>query len=277
MRLLVADGSATIQRVIELAFSDKNVELVAVDSYLELLSEVKREKYDAVICDASLSGSKSVMDFVNVRKCNPEISFIFLKGNYDKVEEDSYREQGFVNFIQKPFDDSTLIEKVEQITSKVIQTDEYVPVFVDDDETVVSKLTMPKLNDLPEEHISSSIEDSLTSGAKGRKAFNMNEHGDYSQNNQTSPALDIDFGDPPDFKLETHELVVASSVVGNKQETAMDIDAVVAKMMPSVTRQIEMNVKAQVKQILADDITSTLREVVVEELRKLIDDKNSLG
>ena len=55
-KLLLADDSITIQRVIELTFADEDVQVVAVGNGQEAMDRVQRDRPDIILADV---GSRS--------------------------------------------------------------------------------------------------------------------------------------------------------------------------------------------------------------------------
>lgn len=106
---LVIDDSATIQRVIKLAFQDYDVQISEADSVQEALRELTKNPSSLVIADAALAGVQSVQDFVRLRDASAGAAFVVLEGSYDHIDEGQFRSAGFRHFLKKPFDASQLI------------------------------------------------------------------------------------------------------------------------------------------------------------------------
>lgn len=106
---LVIDDSATIQRVIKLAFQDYDVNLTEADSIGEALRELASVPASLVIVDAALAGVQSVQDFSRLQQNAPKSAFVILEGSYDHIDENQFREAGFRHFLKKPFDAAQLI------------------------------------------------------------------------------------------------------------------------------------------------------------------------
>lgn len=62
-RILVADDSATIQKVIKIAFSRHNYDIVEASSFIEAITSQSRAVADIIIADASLPGAHGPNDF----------------------------------------------------------------------------------------------------------------------------------------------------------------------------------------------------------------------
>jgi CheY-like chemotaxis protein len=119
-RWLVIDDSATIQRVIKLAFQDFNVAITEAESCPEASQELARVTPTLVIADAALAGVQSVQDFVALQQIAPSSIFVILEGSYDHIDEAQFRSAGFRHFLKKPFDAAQLIATTRQALGRNI-------------------------------------------------------------------------------------------------------------------------------------------------------------
>ncbi len=117
---LVIDDSATIQRVIKLAFQDYDVLINEADSIQDALRELARNSSTLVIADAALSGVQSVQDFVRLKEAAATPAFIILEGSYDHIDENQFRSAGFRYFLKKPFDANQLISITREALGRAI-------------------------------------------------------------------------------------------------------------------------------------------------------------
>lgn len=119
---LVIDDSATIQRVIKLAFQDYDVAITEADSIQDALRELAKSPSSLVIADAALAGVQSVQDFSRLQHSSPQSAFIILEGSYDHIEESQFRNSGFRHFLKKPFDAQQLISITREALGRAIPT-----------------------------------------------------------------------------------------------------------------------------------------------------------
>lgn len=120
-RWLVIDDSATIQRVIKLAFQDYDVAITEAESCPEATLELSKAAPTLVIADAALAGVTSVHDFVALQQIVPQAVFVILEGSYDHIDESQFRSVGFQYFLKKPFDGAQLIGITRQALGRAIQ------------------------------------------------------------------------------------------------------------------------------------------------------------
>lgn len=114
-RILVADDSSTIQKVIKIAFSRFDVEMVEAGSYIEALAAIARGVPDALIADASLPGAQGPNDFAKLQTESRGAPTLLLAGTYEAVDEAAFRRAGFQHFLKKPFESGDLVAIIERL------------------------------------------------------------------------------------------------------------------------------------------------------------------
>lgn len=112
-RVLVADDSATIQKVIKIAFSRHELEIVEATSLIESLTSVTRTRVDALILDASLPGARGPEDFTKLRSEAGNVPALLLVGTYDSIDEEAFRRAGFTHFLKKPFESTDIVSTLD--------------------------------------------------------------------------------------------------------------------------------------------------------------------
>lgn len=114
-RVLVADDSTTIQKVIKIAFARHPLEVVEASSFAEALSSCARRLPQLLILDATLPGAQGPRDFKKLREDAGGVPVILFIGSYDAVDEGAFRAVGIHNILKKPFDSASLVQMVEDL------------------------------------------------------------------------------------------------------------------------------------------------------------------
>jgi CheY-like chemotaxis protein len=114
-KILVADDSTTIQKVIKIAFSRYAIEINEATSYIEALAIVARAAPELLIVDASLPGAQGPSDVAKLAKDAGGRPVLLLVGTYEAVDEDLYRKAGFQHFLKKPFESADIIALVDEL------------------------------------------------------------------------------------------------------------------------------------------------------------------
>ncbi len=116
-KILVADDSITIQKVIGLTFANENFELEMADNGDEALAKALANRPDLVIADTNMPGL-SGYDLCARLRANPDLAsvpLILLAGTYEVFDDERAREVGANDHLTKPFESQALIGKVRAL------------------------------------------------------------------------------------------------------------------------------------------------------------------
>src|SRR5437867_3340723 len=116
-KLLLADDSVTIQRVIELTFSSEDVQVLAVGDGEEAIARIVAEKPDIVLADIGMP-KRSGYEVSAFVKGKPELSHIpvlLLAGAFEPVDDAKAKESQCDGVLVKPFDPQHVIARVREL------------------------------------------------------------------------------------------------------------------------------------------------------------------
>jgi CheY-like chemotaxis protein len=118
-RILLADDSITIQKVVELTFSDGDYEVTAVNNGNKAIQKLSEMRPDIILSDIIMpeKNGYEVCEFV---KSHPEyrtIPVILLTGTFEPFDPDRADKAGCDAVVTKPFESQSLIHKVEELIS----------------------------------------------------------------------------------------------------------------------------------------------------------------
>lgn len=119
--LVLADDSATIQKVVELSFSDENIEVHSFADGASALQYLRNHPADVLLADISLP----LMDGYELCrevKQNPEtahISVILLAGTFEPFSVERAEEVGYHSHLTKPFETSRLVDLVKKLLASI--------------------------------------------------------------------------------------------------------------------------------------------------------------
>ena len=114
-KLLLADDSVTIQKVVNLTFADEGMEVTSVgdgDSAVEKLEELMP---DIVLADVHMPGLNGyqVCEHIKTSSRHKHIPVILLVGSFEPFDEDEARRAGADDYLTKPF------QSIRQLVSRV--------------------------------------------------------------------------------------------------------------------------------------------------------------
>ena len=115
--LLLADDSATIQRVIEMTFADEDVQVVAVGDGREAIERIAADPPDIVLADTNMpeKDGYDVSAFVKADRALSHIPVVLLTGAFDPVDGERAREVGCDAVLVKPFEPKAVISRVREL------------------------------------------------------------------------------------------------------------------------------------------------------------------
>ncbi|SRR6266446_2804361 len=119
-KILLADDSITIQKVIELTFSDEDFDVVTVGNGRLALEKVQEARPDIVLCDIIMpeKDGYEVCDFIKKNAGLQHIPVLLLTGAFEPFDQDRAARVGSDGFLAKPFEPETLIAKVKELLGR---------------------------------------------------------------------------------------------------------------------------------------------------------------
>jgi CheY-like chemotaxis protein len=116
-KLLLADDSVTIQRVIELTFADEDVQVIAVSNGQQAIERAERERPDIVLADIGMP-ERDGYDVAAFIKGNPALAHVpvvLLTGAFEPIDETRARAVGCDGVLVKPFEPQMVISRVKEL------------------------------------------------------------------------------------------------------------------------------------------------------------------
>jgi CheY-like chemotaxis protein len=116
-KLLLADDSVTIQRVIELTFADEDVQVIAVGNGADAIDRVQRDRPDIVLADVGMPerNGYEVAQFIKGTPAFAHIPVVLLTGAFEPVDENRARAVGCDGVLVKPFEPQLVITRVKEL------------------------------------------------------------------------------------------------------------------------------------------------------------------
>ena len=116
-KLLLADDSITIRKVVGIIFANEDYELFVVDNGGEALAKARELSPDIILADVMMPDKTGYEVCTEIRN-DPDLGntpLLLLAGAFEPFDEEKARQCGADDFITKPFESHQLLEKVKQL------------------------------------------------------------------------------------------------------------------------------------------------------------------
>jgi CheY-like chemotaxis protein len=114
-KLLLADDSVTIQKVIDLTFTDEGMQVTTVSDGEQAINKLKEFTPDIVLADVLMPGldGYGLCEFIKNSERFRRIPVMLLVGSFEPFDEAEARRVGADDFLTKPF------QSIRQLVSRV--------------------------------------------------------------------------------------------------------------------------------------------------------------
>ena len=116
-KLLLADDSITIQKVIQITFAHEDYDLTITDNGDAALAKAQELKPDLVMADVYMPGKNGYELTAAIRQ-DPDLQntpVLLLAGSFEPFDEEKARNCRANAWIEKPFESQNLIDKVSEL------------------------------------------------------------------------------------------------------------------------------------------------------------------
>jgi len=123
-KLLLADDSVTIQKVVGISFANEDVEILTVDNGDDALTRARETLPDIVLADVVMPG-KNGYEVCEVLKADSQLSHVpvlLLTGTFEAFDEERASRVGADGHITKPFEAQSLVDQVNQLLARAPRT-----------------------------------------------------------------------------------------------------------------------------------------------------------
>src|SRR5947199_9950882 len=117
-KLLLADDSLAVQKVIDLTFTDEGMQVTTVSDGRLTLEQLEQVAPDVVLADVFMPdvGGYELCEFIKQSERFGEIPVMLLVGSFEPFDEAEARRAGADDYLTKPFESiRTLIGKVRNL------------------------------------------------------------------------------------------------------------------------------------------------------------------
>lgn len=122
-KILLADDSVTIQKVVSLILASDEYELISVGDGESAIAKINEIKPDLIMADVVMPNKNGyeVCDFVKKTPALRHIPVMLLAGTFEPLNEEEAKRVGIDDSIVKPFESQEFINKVNSLLSRTVQ------------------------------------------------------------------------------------------------------------------------------------------------------------
>lgn len=111
-KILVADDSSTIQKVIQITLAKNSYKLIECFNEADLMAKIQSDKFNLILLDFNLSENKSGYELSEeITRLAPQTPIMAMLGTFDSVDEKALAKAGIKDQVIKPFESTKFIEK----------------------------------------------------------------------------------------------------------------------------------------------------------------------
>lgn len=116
-KLLLADDSVTIQKVVNLTFADEGIEVITTGDGNMAMEKFREIKPDLVMADVNMPGLNGyqICEQIKLDEATRATPVILLVGSFEPFDEEKARAVGANDYLTKPF------QSIRQLVSKVTE------------------------------------------------------------------------------------------------------------------------------------------------------------
>lgn len=119
-KILLADDSVTIQKVISITFSSEDYELTIVGDGDSAIKKAKEERPDLVLADVAMPGKNGyeVSEAIKKDPATASIPVMLLAGTFEPLDKNEAERVNADESIVKPFESQELLDKVRNLLAR---------------------------------------------------------------------------------------------------------------------------------------------------------------
>jgi DNA-binding NtrC family response regulator len=123
-KVLIVDDEKDFTRVLSERMETRGLSADTAESGLEAIEKVGKRSYDAVILDLMMPEMDGIETLKRLLEINPDLQIILLTGRATMEKGIEAVKLGAVEFLEKPADIDTLMDKIKVAQGKKMDLDE---------------------------------------------------------------------------------------------------------------------------------------------------------
>ena len=164
-KLLLADDSTTIQKIVALTFADEGIEVIAVNNGAEAIEKLEENSPDIVLADVfmPLMNGYQVCEHIKHAEHLKHIPVMLLVGSFEPFDEAEARRVGADDTLTKPFQSiRSLVDRVGALMGRSPATDRVPEVPASAAAPVPTSQLEAETQELPSPELVEPVEEPMT-------------------------------------------------------------------------------------------------------------------
>lgn len=268
-KLLLADDSITIQKVVELVLAEEGFDIKAVNNGEEALATVATFKPDIVLADIEMPKMNGYQ-LCEKLKTNPatrNIPVILLSGAFEPLDEELARQVKADSFVVKPFESQELISK---INASLIAPGVEAALAAGAEEAVMAEAVsagedlwaMEAMEEVSAEAV--GIEEVLAEAVA--EEVNLAEAFETAESEEISLAEAFEAAEEAEIKAEAfeHEFAIPAAEIGRVEKAAAPVPPEKVVKMPEISLPSKEELSSMFKKAVDERVASFLLTINIE-------------
>lgn len=268
-KLLLADDSITIQKVVELVLAEEGFDIKAVNNGEEALATVATFKPDIVLADIEMPKMNGYQ-LCEKLKTNPatrNIPVILLSGAFEPLDEELARQVKADSFVVKPFESQELISK---INASLIAPGVEAALAAGAEEAVMAEAVsagedlwaMEAMEEVSAEAV--GIEEVPAEAVA--EEVNLAEAFETAESEEISLAEAFEAAEEAEIKAEAfeHEFAIPAAEIGRVEKAAAPVPPEKVVKMPEISLPSKEELSSMFKKAVDERVASFLLTINIE-------------
>jgi len=262
-KLLLADDSITIQKVVELVLSDEGFEIKSVGNGVDALNAIASFAPDVVLADIEMPkmNGYQLCEKIKSDAAVSHIPVILLAGAFEPFDEELANKVGASAFLIKPFESEDLINKIKNVMAGAGEAVE----AVEEVEEAVAVEALPELSeDLWGIEEAAQAEEAIEEAPLVEEAFEATPIEEIALEEGILQAEEVSLAEEVSAPISEEAVVIAPSI--SSQAVVDAIRASVSERIEDALRSLDL--KEEFSSRLKDSLEKILWEIAPEAVDK---------
>lgn len=269
-KLLLADDSITIQKVVELVLAEEGFDIKAVNNGEEALAAVATFKPDIVLADIEMPkmNGYQLCEKLKTNPATKNIPVILLSGAFEPLDEELARQVKADSFVVKPFESQELISKIN--ASLIAPGVEAALAAAGAEEAVMAEAVSAGEDlwamEAMEEVLAEAVGIEEVPAEAVAEEVSLAEAFETAESEEISLAEAFEAAEEAEIKAEAfeHEFAIPAAEIGRVEKAAAPVPPEKVVKMPEISLPSKEELSSMFKKAVDERVASFLLTINIE-------------